>query len=179
VRSNAALIFRHILPNILPTIIVLAAMTTAGAISLKPGSGYLGIGVPPPAPTWGTMNRRGAVLFHRQPPMIVNRSGSAIVLTVLGVQLDRAESAGSPGAKAAEMKLIPSQTWSELDESGTVLRSLPASPACHGGLMFRRKLPGVEALCDLAFDQEFRSLDPAISFDNESVAAHPVCSFAD
>lgn len=84
--SNARLIFRHVLPNILPTIIVLAAMTTAGAISLEAGLGYLGIGVPPPAPTWGTMIAEGQPYFVAA-PMIVVAPGVAIVLTVLAFNL--------------------------------------------------------------------------------------------
>jgi hypothetical protein len=83
---NGRLIFRHILPNILPTIIVLAAMTTAGAISLEAGLGYLGIGVPPPAPTWGTMIAEGQSYFIAA-PMIVIAPGVAIVLTVLAFNL--------------------------------------------------------------------------------------------
>ena len=84
--SNGRLIFRHILPNIMPTIIVLAAMTTAGAISLEAGLGYLGIGVPPPAPTWGTMIAEGQSYFIAA-PMIVIAPGVAIVLTVLAFNL--------------------------------------------------------------------------------------------
>jgi ABC-type dipeptide/oligopeptide/nickel transport system permease subunit len=49
--SDRRLIFRHILPNILPTVIVLAAMTTANTILREAGLGYLDVGVPPPAPT--------------------------------------------------------------------------------------------------------------------------------
>jgi len=84
--SNTRLILRHILPNILPTIIVLAVMTTAGAISLEAGLGYLGIGVPPPAPTWGSMIAEGQAYFVAA-PMIVVAPGVAIVLTVLAFNL--------------------------------------------------------------------------------------------
>jgi len=49
--SDARLIFRHVLPNLLPTVIVLAAMNTGNTILLEAGLGYLGIGVPTPAPT--------------------------------------------------------------------------------------------------------------------------------
>jgi peptide/nickel transport system permease protein len=84
--SNVRLIFHHVLPNILPTLIVLAAMTTAGAISLEAGLGYLGIGVPPPAPTWGSMIAEGQAYFVAA-PMIVIAPGVAIVLTVLAFNL--------------------------------------------------------------------------------------------
>ena len=84
--SDARLIFHHILPNILPTLIVLAAMTTAGAISLEAGLGYLGVGVPPPAPTWGSMIAEGQGYFVAA-PMIVIAPGIAILLTVLAFNL--------------------------------------------------------------------------------------------
>jgi peptide/nickel transport system permease protein len=84
--SDARLILHHILPNILPTLIVLAAMTTAGAISLEAGLGFLGVGVPPPAPTWGLMIAEGQAYFVAA-PMIVIAPGIAIVLTVLAFNL--------------------------------------------------------------------------------------------
>ena len=84
--SNVRVIWRHILPNLLPTVIVLAAMTTANTILLEAGLGYLGIGVPPPAPTWGTMIADGQPYFVSA-PMIVIAPGVAIVLTVLAFNL--------------------------------------------------------------------------------------------
>ncbi len=84
--SNARLIFRHILPNILPTVIVLAAMTTANTILLETGLGYLGIGVPPPVPTWGSMISIGQPYFIAAPHIVI-APGVAIVLTVLAFNL--------------------------------------------------------------------------------------------
>ena len=84
--SDARLILRHILPNLLPTVIVLAAMTTAGAIALEAGLGYLGIGVPPPAATWGAMIADGQAYFIEAPVMVM-APGLAIVLTVLAFNL--------------------------------------------------------------------------------------------
>lgn len=84
--SNARVIWRHILPNLLPTVIVLAAMTTANAILLEAGLGYLGIGMPPPTPTWGAMISDGQEYFVSS-PLIVIAPGVAIVLTVLALNL--------------------------------------------------------------------------------------------
>jgi ABC-type dipeptide/oligopeptide/nickel transport system permease subunit len=84
--SDARLMLRHILPNILPTVIVLAAMTTAGTISLEAGLGYLGIGVPAPTATWGSMIAEGQPYFI-EAPVIVIAPGLAIVLTVLAFNL--------------------------------------------------------------------------------------------
>jgi peptide/nickel transport system permease protein len=58
-------------------------MTTASTILLEAGLGYLGIGVPPPAPTWGSMIADGQPYFATAPYLVVV-PGVAIVLTVLG-----------------------------------------------------------------------------------------------
>lgn len=84
--SDAQTILRHILPNILPTVIVLAAMNTANAIMLEAGLGYLGIGVPAPAPTWGGMIYEGQPYFLMAPQIVVV-PGVAIALTVLAFNL--------------------------------------------------------------------------------------------
>jgi len=84
--SDARLILRHVLPNMLPTVIVLAAMNTANTILLEAGLGYLGIGVPPPAPTWGSMVSDGQPYFVAAPHVVIV-PGMAIVLTVLAFNL--------------------------------------------------------------------------------------------
>jgi ABC-type dipeptide/oligopeptide/nickel transport system permease subunit len=84
--SDARILFRAILPNVMPTIIVLAVMSTANTILLEAGLGYLGIGVPPPAPTWGSMISEGQPYFVNSPHMVIV-PGVAIVLTVLAFNL--------------------------------------------------------------------------------------------
>ena len=84
--SDARLISHHILPNIMPTIIVVAVMLTANTIMLEAGLGYLGIGVPAPAPTWGSMINDGQPYFITAPHLVIV-PGAAIVLTVLAFNL--------------------------------------------------------------------------------------------
>jgi ABC-type dipeptide/oligopeptide/nickel transport system permease subunit len=84
--SDRRLIFRHVLPNILPTVIVVAVMLTANTILLEAGLGYLGIGVPPPAPSWGAMIHDGQAYFVSSPHLVI-LPGAAIVLTVLAFNL--------------------------------------------------------------------------------------------
>ena len=84
--SNRQVILWHILPNVLPTVIVLTALNTAYTIMLEAGLGYLGIGVPPPAPTWGSMIADGQPYFIAAPHIVIV-PGIAIVLTVLGFNL--------------------------------------------------------------------------------------------
>lgn len=84
--SDLRLVWRHILPNILPTIIVLAAMNTASTILLEAGLGYLGVGVPEPAATWGSMISDGQPYFVAAPHIVIV-PGVAIVVTVLALNL--------------------------------------------------------------------------------------------
>jgi peptide/nickel transport system permease protein len=61
-------------------------MSTANTILLEAGLGYLGIGVPPPAPTWGSMIAEGQPFFVAAPSIVI-APGIAIVLAVLGFNL--------------------------------------------------------------------------------------------
>jgi peptide/nickel transport system permease protein len=61
-------------------------MSTAGTILLEAGLGYLGIGVPPPAPTWGGMISEGQP-YLLSAPWIALPAGVAVVLAVLGFNL--------------------------------------------------------------------------------------------
>ncbi len=80
------IIARHIVPNILPTVIIVATLSTAGTILLDAGLSYLGVGVPPPAPSWGTMIADGQPYFIVAPHLTVV-PGLAIILTVVGFNL--------------------------------------------------------------------------------------------
>lgn len=84
--SDARVIAGHILPNILPTVLVLGAVNIANTILLEAGLSYLGIGVPPPAPTWGGMISDGQPYFITAPLNVI-APGVAIVLAVLAFNL--------------------------------------------------------------------------------------------
>jgi peptide/nickel transport system permease protein len=84
--SDARILLRSILPNLLPTVIVLSVMSVANTILLEAGLGYLGVGVPPPAPTWGSMISEGQPYFITYPHLVIV-PGLAIVLTVLAFNL--------------------------------------------------------------------------------------------
>ncbi len=84
--SHPRILFRHILPNVLPAIVVLATLSVAGTIGLEAGLSYLGVGVPPPAPSWGTMISDGQPYFTVAPWLVVP-PGLAIVAAVLGFNL--------------------------------------------------------------------------------------------
>ncbi len=81
--SDAKIIVRHILPNTLAPIIVLATVGMAAAIIAEAALSFLGLGVQPPTPSWGTMLNEGRG-FLRTAPHISTFPGLAIMLTVLG-----------------------------------------------------------------------------------------------
>lgn len=53
--SNTRIIYRHILPNVMGPVIVISAANFASAILLEAGLSFLGLGVQPPTPSWGSM----------------------------------------------------------------------------------------------------------------------------
>lgn len=85
--NHIRIIFRHILPNIIGPIIVIAAANFAAAILIEAGLSYLGIGVQPPAPTWGGMIRDHYGFLITEKPFLALIPGMAIVLTVYSINL--------------------------------------------------------------------------------------------
>lgn len=80
--SDWRVIVRHILPNIIQTIIVQAAIGMAGAILAEATMSFLGLGVPPPTASWGSMLNDGrAHLFDA--PHLVLFPAAAVMLAVL------------------------------------------------------------------------------------------------
>lgn len=78
---------RHILPNVLPAIIVLASIAVGRAILTEASLSFLGLGPPPPTPTWGAMlSVEGRAHFERAPWLAIF-PGLAISLTVLAFNL--------------------------------------------------------------------------------------------
>lgn len=80
------LLARHILPNIVAPLIVVTTTYFATAIVVEASLSFLGLGVPPPAASWGTMLNDGRK-FMESAPHIVIFPGIAISLTVLGFNL--------------------------------------------------------------------------------------------
>lgn len=84
--SPARILFRHILPNALAPIIVIASLRVGGAILIETGLSFLGLGVQPPQSSWGSMVNEGSRFLERA-PWISMASGGAIFLAVLGANL--------------------------------------------------------------------------------------------
>ena len=79
-------VLRHILPNVLATLIVQTSVSLAYAILTEAALSYLGLGTQPPAPSWGTMLNEGRTYLETAPWMSVF-PGLAIMLAVLGFNL--------------------------------------------------------------------------------------------
>jgi ABC-type dipeptide/oligopeptide/nickel transport system permease subunit len=81
--SNFRIIFRHILPNIMGPIIVISAANFASAILIEAGLSFLGIGVQPPMPSWGSMIRENYAYLILNAAHLAILPGLAIMLMVL------------------------------------------------------------------------------------------------
>ena len=85
--SDARIIFRHILPNILGPVMVIAASNFASAIVIEAGLSFLGVGVQPPQPSWGLMIKENYNFIITHNPMLALAPGIAIMLLVLAFNL--------------------------------------------------------------------------------------------
>ncbi|MCL1846636.1 MAG: ABC transporter permease [Coriobacteriia bacterium] len=84
--TDFQIILRHILPNVLPSIIVRATLGVSMAILDTAALGFLGLGVQPPLAEWGDMLGRGRADIFRA-PWLMTFPGLAIMLTVLAFNL--------------------------------------------------------------------------------------------
>jgi peptide/nickel transport system permease protein len=80
------ILFREILPNAIPTLVVEAAMRFSYSIFLVSSLGFLGVGVQPPSPDWGVMVKE-ARIYATQTPWALFYPASAIAVVVIGVNL--------------------------------------------------------------------------------------------
>ncbi len=80
--SDLRVIVRHILPNIMQPVIVQAAIGMAGAVLAEATMSFLGLGVPPPVPSWGSMLNDGRVHLFDSPHLVIVPA-IAVMLAVL------------------------------------------------------------------------------------------------
>jgi peptide/nickel transport system permease protein len=85
--SNARIIFKHVLPNVMGPVIVMAASNFASAILMEAGLSFLGLGAQPPLPSWGEMinAHRGYILMDKAYLAFI--PGLAIMSLVLSFML--------------------------------------------------------------------------------------------
>ena len=80
--GNMRILFSHIMPNAIQPLIVQASLGMAGAVLSEASLSFLGLGIPPPAPSWGTMIEEARQYFSTTPHVLFF-PGVAIALTVL------------------------------------------------------------------------------------------------
>ncbi|MFA7249400.1 MAG: ABC transporter permease [Dehalococcoidia bacterium] len=80
--SNARVAIRHVLPNVLPVVIVLTSLSFAQAILAEASLSFLGWGVPPPKPSWGSMLSGQVIQYMYQQPWLGVFPGIALTATV-------------------------------------------------------------------------------------------------
>lgn len=84
--GDADIIFTHVLPNVLHSVIVIGTMTMAGSVLYEAALSFIGLGVPPPAPSWGSMLAGGREFMFLASHILIY-PGIAITLTTLGFYL--------------------------------------------------------------------------------------------
>ena len=85
--SNTRIIIRHILPNVMGPVLVVAASNFATAIIIEAGLSFLGVGVQPPQPSWGLMIKENYNFIITHNPLLALVPGIAIMLLVLAFNL--------------------------------------------------------------------------------------------
>jgi peptide/nickel transport system permease protein len=84
--GHAKIVRKHIMPHLIPTIIVYGTLGVATSILIEASLSYLGIGVPLPQASWGNMISEGQQYFQTAPWLLI-APGVALVLTVLAFNL--------------------------------------------------------------------------------------------
>lgn len=85
--TTPRLMFRHILPNVMAPILIIGSVTVGQAILIEASLGFLGLGVPPPDPTWGNMLSGTNRQYMEEAPWLVIAPGVAITMTVLAFNM--------------------------------------------------------------------------------------------
>ena len=84
---NLRIIVRHILPNVMGPVIVIAAANFASAIIIEAGLSFLGVGIQPPTPSWGLMIKENYNFIITHNPALALAPGVAIMVLVLAFNL--------------------------------------------------------------------------------------------
>jgi peptide/nickel transport system permease protein len=85
--GHTRIMLRHILPNVAPTIVVVATISLGGVILAESALSFLGYGVPPPHPSWGGMLSGSGRTYMYKAPWMAIWPGVAISLVVFGFNM--------------------------------------------------------------------------------------------
>ena len=81
--SNSRIIFRHILPNVLSTLVTFMPFTIIGAIAAITALDFLGFGLPPPTPSLGELLKQGTANLRTAPWIVSSAFGTLVILLTL------------------------------------------------------------------------------------------------
>jgi peptide/nickel transport system permease protein len=84
--GDVRLILRHLLPNVLPVMIVAASLGVGAVILVEAALDFLGLGILPPTPSWGNMLSHAQSYYHHSPYLVIF-PGLMIVVTVLAANM--------------------------------------------------------------------------------------------
>jgi peptide/nickel transport system permease protein len=85
--STLRILFRHILPNVMPVVIVLFTTRVGATILAEAGLSFLGLGVPPPAPTWGSMLSGTGRTYMYLGPWLALAPGLCLTIVVYAINV--------------------------------------------------------------------------------------------
>jgi len=85
--TNTRIMIRHLVPNIMPTVIVIASIGFGGVILAEASLSFLGYGVPPPTPSWGGMLAADGRAYMYAAPWMLIAPTVALAVTVFGVNM--------------------------------------------------------------------------------------------
>lgn len=85
--SDRRIMFRHLLPNVMAPFLIIASASLGGAILQESTLSFLGLGIPPPHPSWGRMLSNSVADYAISAPWMVLFPGIAITWVVLGFNL--------------------------------------------------------------------------------------------
>jgi peptide/nickel transport system permease protein len=85
--GHAAMIRRHIVPNIGAPLMILATVNIGSVILIEAALSFLGFGVPPPRPSWGGMLSGAGLVHMLRAPWLALWPGVALSLTVFGANM--------------------------------------------------------------------------------------------
>lgn len=105
--TNARIIFRHVLPNILGPVVVICADNFANAILIEAGLSFLGLGAQPPTPSWGTMISEHRPYITTDAAYLAIIPGIAIMVMVLAFVIFGNGLRDAVDVKAAGKEQVP------------------------------------------------------------------------
>ncbi|MBX7193548.1 MAG: ABC transporter permease subunit [Sandaracinaceae bacterium] len=180
--SEARILARHVLPNVLAPAIVLGTTLVAQMILVESAMSFLGVGVQPPASTWGTMLHDGQDVLSIAPRLVLV-PGAMIVMTVFGFNLlgeglrdaVDAKSTGAIAPQSSRGKARGREDAMGLAGLATLVGGLavfvalvpevPDHPAFVGA---GHDAPRRGGTLVVHHEDDMRSLDPAVAYDEIS-----------